>query len=275
MSSTPAHRVLVSPRQSRAGGSTAPAKPSATAPAGTNRMKPFGVATGIVPKHQGRSKSAARQAPTCSASKSESEPRQTGFSGRRGAHPPRLSRFRAGLRPPPGKFLIALPSPGSQPHTQLRFCAESCGESHARLKRGGSHRNRGPLPGLLRGSSAVAAKRVTLRCAMPGDGTVPDTQGTGNEPFGNAAIGLGVNHAIGLAGRNAQTRGTPQGCLEGASDPQSAFKHLQRLRLGAGGSTRGKRAPAPGTPSACRHACHTRESRRCCVTDIPYNDGPR
>lgn len=103
----------------------------------------------------------------------------------------------------------------------------------------------------------------------------PDTQGTGDEPFGNTAIGLGVNCAAGLAGHDAQTRGAPQGCLEGASDPQSAFKHLQHLRLGAGGSTRGKRAPAPGTPSACRHACRTGESRRRCVTDIPYNDGPR
>lgn len=150
-------------------------QPSTAAPAGANHTKPFGAATGIVPKHQGRRKSAARQAPTCSASKpEESEPRQTGFSTRLGAHPPRLSRFLTRLRPPPGKFLIALPSPGSlsAAPTPLFLPRELRGVTHAAEERRDPQESR-PLPGLLWGSSAVTAKRVTLRCPVPGDGTMP------------------------------------------------------------------------------------------------------
>lgn len=157
------------PQQSRAGGSAALAKPSAAVPAGINRTKPFGAATSIVPKHQGRSKSAARQAPTCSASKSEeSEPRQTGFSSRLGAHPPRLSRFLTRLQPPPrGSSSSLCRHPALfQQHRWLQ------GATHPAEKKRDPQELR-PLSGLLRGSSAVTAKRVTLRCPTPGEGTVP------------------------------------------------------------------------------------------------------
>lgn len=58
-----------------------------------------------------------------------------------------------------------------QQHQHLCFFPESCGESRTRLKR--DPQESWPLPGLLWGSSAVTAKRVTLRCPVPGDGTVP------------------------------------------------------------------------------------------------------
>lgn len=154
---------------------TAPAKPSAAPPAGTNHTKPFGAATGIMPKHQGRRKSAARQAPTCSASKlEEHEPRQTGFSGQLRAHPPRLSRFLTRLRPPPGKFLVALPSASSLSAalTALFLHQESRGVRHP-AKKSRDPQESQLMSGLLWGSSAVRAKEVTLSHPMPEDGTMP------------------------------------------------------------------------------------------------------
>lgn len=104
------------PRQSQVGCRQPQLNPPLAPPAGTNHTKPFGAATGIMPKHQGRRKSAARQAPTCSASKlEEHEPRQTGFSGQLRAHPPRLSRFLTRLRPPPREV------PRSSAISQLSF----------------------------------------------------------------------------------------------------------------------------------------------------------
>lgn len=86
----------------------------------------------------------------------------------------RSAGFSPGYSLPPGEVpLGSAVTRLFQRHRQLCFFPESCGESCTRLKTGGDPQERWPLSGLLQGSSAVTAKWVTLRCSMPGDGTVP------------------------------------------------------------------------------------------------------